>query len=238
MTGLPLIFLGGMLGSAHCVGMCGGIALMVGMRSESRSRNAITQGTFTLGRIFTYAVLGGIAGAAGARFQHVVGEWVNVRGTLSLVTGLFLVAQGLHTLGVTLLPGLSRLAGSKAGCLLTTGFRQLLNGPGYLGAFLAGMFTGMLPCGLVYGFTALAATTGDPINGAALMAIFGAGTAPVMILTGWGSSLVRINWRTRLLKLAACCLVLTGGIAIAKGVEDLKSPAESPPAQCPFCITR
>ncbi len=81
--------------------------------------------------------------------------------------------------------------------------------------------TGLLPCGLVYGFLALACSTASLPRGAATMAAFGLGTVPLMVLTGTGASLVSMVTRRRLLRFAAWCVVLTGIVSLARGTMAL-----------------
>ena len=65
MIELPLVFLGGLLGSAHCVGMCGGFAVSIGIGSRGLASNLRRQLVYTAGRIFTYSFFGIVAGYAG-----------------------------------------------------------------------------------------------------------------------------------------------------------------------------
>lgn len=229
---LALIFVAGMLGSSHCVGMCGGFAVMVGLRSLGAGAMALTQSLFTLGRVFTYTVLGVLAGSLGARVTALSSAGINVFAMLSIAAGAILLAQGLATLGVRFFP---RRFNHSGVCLLASGYRSLLEGGSWPQKFLAGMFTGMLPCGLVYGFVSLAAATGDPIHGGAIMAMFGFGTAPLMIAVGWGGALLSVLARQRLMKLAAACVVLVGAITLARGIGHLNGPADGSPQTCPFC---
>src|SRR5271165_7145734 len=97
---LPLVFLGGLLGSAHCVGMCGGFALSIGMGAPSLGSNLQRQLTYTLGRVLTYAFLGVVAGYAGFWLSRKTGTLVNVQAGLSMVAGGLLVFQGLLALGL------------------------------------------------------------------------------------------------------------------------------------------
>jgi sulfite exporter TauE/SafE len=98
------------------------------------------------------------------------------------------------------------------------------------------MATGLLPCGLVYGFVTLAAATGDLLHGALVMGLFGLGTAPLMIATGWGGALLSGMARARLFKAAACCVVLMGAVTLVRGLGHLRAPAESGRPVCPFCL--
>jgi sulfite exporter TauE/SafE len=230
---LVLIFVAGMLGSSHCVGMCGGFAVMVGLRAPGAAAMAVSQCVFTLGRIFTYAVFGVLAGSLGARVTTLSNAGVNILALLSVVAGLLLLVQGMATLGVRLFPSRFRSSGV---CLMASGYRSLLEGGGWPQTFLAGLFTGMLPCGLVYGFVSLAAATGDPLRGAVVMSLFGLGTAPLMIAVGWGGSLLSVLARQRLLKLAAACVVVMGAVTLTRGITHLTLPESGGRPTCPFCL--
>jgi hypothetical protein len=228
---LPFVLISGMLGSAHCLGMCGPFALAIGAGAPNWRRNLLRQTCYTAGRVFTYAFLGACAGYAGAALGESAAGWVRVPAVLAIVAGLFLIYQGLATAGaMPVWQGWSKsrhLAGSGP-CLTATFFASFLRHPRTHGVFLAGLFTGFLPCGLVYAFLALAASSASVAMGAATMVAFGFGTAPVMIATGWGGSLLGWTWRRRLLQVAAWCVVAAGVISLVRGAGYLQG-------NCPFC---
>ena len=99
--------------------------------------------------------------------------------------------------------------------------------------FLAGLATGFLPCGLLYGMLANAASTSDLLTGGLTMAVFGLGTAPVMVLTGFGGSLLGVAQRRRLFQAAGWCVVITGAITLVRGIYGLQ-PGQIP--GCPLCL--
>jgi uncharacterized protein len=225
-----LIMLGGLLGSSHCVGMCGGFALMLGMNRTSFWSNLRGQLSYSCGRLVTYSMLGGIAGFAGRTLSDRASAFVNIPAMLSLVSGLFLLWEGLHATGLLA----RRNHGlSATGCLMGPLFSSLLKYPGLRNAFCAGVFTGLLPCGLVYAFVSLAASTGDLVNGSAVMFSFGVGTVPLMVLTGTGA--MRVTQRQRLWRLAAWSVVVTGLLTVTRGVAFLQAGETKQPPRCPFC---
>jgi sulfite exporter TauE/SafE len=237
---LPLVLVSGMLGSAHCLGMCGPFALAIGAGAPNWRRNLMRQSCYTAGRVFTYGFLGACAGYAGATLGESAADWVRVPAVLAIVAGLFLIYQGLTTAGaIPVWNGWNkpRRPEGSSPCLTASFFASFLRHPRAHGVFLAGLFTGFLPCGLVYAFLALAASSANLLMGAATMAAFGLGTAPVMIATGWGGSLLRWTWRRRLLQLAAWCVVAAGVISIARGTGYLHGLPwhTSADANCPFC---
>lgn len=226
----PLVFGAGLLGSAHCLGMCGPFALALGAATPSPRANLWRQSWYSVGRIFTYAVLGASAAFFGGWLTEKLPGWTNVPAVLALVAGGFLVIQGLLATGI--IP--KRGVGGGAACPGASVFKAFLGGRSTVDVFLAGLFTGLLPCGLLYGMVALAGSRSNVLEGLATMVVFGAGTVPAMVATGVGGSLLGLAARKRLHAVAAWCLVITGCVSIARGAGSL-SFAGSPAAGCPFC---
>ena len=181
-------FLVGLLGSTHCLGMCGGIvsALTFGVRADLR-RSAWTLSPYLLaynaGRISSYVVAGLIAGAVGAGAFGLLPS-NSTRWAVKLVTGGFMVALGLYIAGWW--PGLQTL--EKWGGMLWRRIepfgRKLLPVDHPLKALAFGLVWGWLPCGMVYAMLAWALTSGSAGQGAALMLAFGLGTLPMLLAIG------------------------------------------------------
>ncbi len=251
MFEFPLIFLGGLLGSAHCVGMCGGFVAIVGAGASSWRVNLTRQCIYSSGRIFAYASMGALVGYAGLRLVQFMTTLVNTQAWLALLAGGLLVVQGLISAGVfsrirrwlaaalpvrgrQAAPGLAPIT-HVAPCLAPGLLGGLLRAPGSRAAFLAGMVSGFMPCGLVYAYLALATSRQDPFSGSLTMIVFGLGTVPLMVMTGTGLSLLSPSRRRLVLRLAAWCVVVTGLIAFGRGVYGLQIDSQSPQASCPFC---
>ncbi|MBS0260858.1 MAG: sulfite exporter TauE/SafE family protein [Planctomycetes bacterium] len=229
----PLIFLGGFLGASHCVGMCGAFAVSIGVGASNVRQNLQRQVLYTLGRVFTYTFGGALAGMAGMKLQRVAISAFNAQSLLAVIAGILLIGQGLHSAGV-----FARFRPRTAAtgyCPARGLFASFLTAPGLANTFFAGLLTGFLPCGLVYAYLVLAAGTGSLGQGAAIMALFGAGTAPLMILTGVGASLLSVAMRVKLLRLAAACVVITGLITVGRGVGWARQSTSSGAPTCPFC---
>lgn len=232
MSSLGIAFMAGLLGSAHCLGMCGPFALMLGGAAANWRVNLLRQWFFTLGRMFTYSVFGAMAGFAGLYLRRSTDRLMQGAGLLAILAGVILIYEGLKAARV--IPVRTR-RGPGLSCLAAQFFSAFLRSPGLHQVFLAGMFTGMLPCGLVYGFLALAAGSGNPWTAALLMAAFGLGTAPVMVTTGCGGSLMTPTARRRLYAAAAWCLVATGAISIARGAGFVRFTGWVAEQGCLFC---
>jgi sulfite exporter TauE/SafE len=210
--------------------MCGPFALALGSAAPSWQANVLRQTLYTAGRAFTYAFLGALAGFIGWRITKSLPAIINVPAVLAIIAGLFLVYQGLETLGLFR----KRVAGAPTGCLAGSFFAPLLTGKRLLDAFLAGVFTGLLPCGLLYGMLALAASRRDFGWGMIGMVVFALGTMPMMFAVGMGGQLLSLTARKRMFQIAACCLVITGVLSLARGIGFLQITAAEP-AGCPFC---
>ncbi len=230
---LPLVFLSGILGSAHCIGMCGGIAATMSIGAR-RLRSAIwRQVLWSAGRTFTYMFLGVAAASVGARLIASGSYTVVAQAAFAILAGLLLIGQGMQAAGWLRLPVRRK---STLPCLSTSILAQFVRGGTSTGVFVAGVLTGFLPCGLVYSFLALAASSGHAGYGLCIMLCFGLGTIPVMIVTGTGFSMATVNARQQLLKLAAVCVVATGIMTVGRGIafaSALSSGSATP--VCPIC---
>lgn len=237
MIELPLVFVAGLLGTAHCLGMCGPFVLAIGGASRSWIDVLARQIAYTAGRVFTYTVLGAVAGYGGARLTVFAPTLVNLPALLAITAGMLLVYQGLKAAGW--LPAWLRTRGevSGAGCLAGGLLGQFLKQPGASGAFVGGLFTGLLPCGLLYGMLALATSTHSMLLGTLTMAVFGLGTAPLLVGAGLGGRLLGLATRRWLYAAAAWCLVLTGAVSLVRGAMHL-SLSGKPATGCPLCLQR
>lgn len=232
---LPLVFVSGVLGSAHCIGMCGAISAMMNLGTTGVRGALERQMLWSVGRTFTYAFLGMVAGYAGLRFTN--SEFlssrtsiVGIQAAFAILAGILLVIQGM------LAAGWFRKSVKGGSCLTATIFGKFLRGGSRTGVFVAGIATGFLPCGLVYSFLALAAASSSVWKGPLLMTAFGLGTIPVMLVTGAGLTLASLQFRQRLMKAAAICVLITGLLTVGRGIAfAANASAESPEEACPFC---
>ncbi|WP_457670886.1 sulfite exporter TauE/SafE family protein [Thiolapillus sp.] len=191
-------FLVGLLGGVHCLGMCGGIvgALTLGQPQQDAATSAFwkLQLGYNAGRVLSYVLAGSIAGGLGLLLAQA-GPLHYTQQILSVVAGLFMILMGLYLGGWWM--GLARV--EKAGGVVWRRIEPLgrkllpVRSPGQ--AFLLGMVWGWLPCGLVYSVLIWALSAGGMAEGALLMAAFGLGTLPNLLLmgaaAGWMGSLLR-----------------------------------------------
>ena len=179
-TGFLALFLVGLLGGTHCVGMCGGIvgAMSMGGRAGWGMHLA-----YNGGRILSYTAAGAIAGALGAASLGLEGQ-VPARMALYFIANLMLVALGLYLLGVTRALAFTERTGQVLWRQLQPLTRRFLPVRSVGQAFPLGLLWGWLPCGLVYSALATALASGSAGRGAATMLAFGLGTLPNLLLAG------------------------------------------------------
>jgi hypothetical protein len=215
----------GLLGSFHCVGMCGPLALSLPLNSDSFWDKFSGALTYNAGRIVTYSAFGLLFGAIGksvALFGYQ--QWLSI--TLGALIIIFIILPKRVT------------AFSKNNFVLLffekvrTGLGQLFFKKNYSSLFSIGLLNGLLPCGLVYMAAAGAVATGDIVNSVLFMAFFGLGTLPVMWSVAFFGNYVGIGIRQKIrraypymMMLMACLLILRGmglGIPYISPKMDIK----------------
>lgn len=227
-----LIFLGGFLGSAHCVGMCGGFAVLLASQRRGIGANLVRQAVYSLGRIGTYAFAGAVAGFLGWQILTAFRALNQSHAVLAVAAGSLLLGQGLIALGW--FPAW-RPWRMRPVCLQSGAWFQLFHSPQLRRVFVAGMLNGFLPCGLVYAYLALAGSAGTLWGGLSTMILFGLGTVPALVLVSCGGSLLGITLRRQLFRVAAIGVMLTGGLSIARGINEFRAGGTTEPS-CPYCV--
>ncbi len=179
-SGYLALFLVGLLGGTHCVGMCGGIVGALSMGAPARWSMLFA---YNAGRIFSYSAAGAIAGALGAASLGLEGQ-VPARLILYFFANLMLVALGFYLLGVTRALAFTERIGQNLWRVLQPLTRRFLPARSVGQAFPLGLLWGWLPCGLVYSVLASSLSAGSAGRGALMMLAFGLGTLPNLLLAG------------------------------------------------------
>lgn len=211
----------GLVSNFHCLGMCGPIALAVPVKSHSISSRLASILTYNGGRIFTYAVIGGIFG--------IFGQGISMAGfqqQLSLILGALIIISAIAILIDRKTSFLSKVLPKQA-LLLQQKMGSYLRKQGYMNNFILGLLNGLLPCGLVYFALVGALSTGSFLNGVLFMIFFGIGTLPVMILMPWIKDLLTSSFRSKLQKSVPIFLLVFGAILFVRGA-NLGIPFLSP----------
>ena len=185
MTDLSFIsaLLIGLAGGVHCVGMCGGIVGAFAYAVPKNSAMLPYTLAYNFGRIFSYVIAGSITGWAGYLFAQQVSQGIVI---LQFVSGVFLFLLGLYVAGWW--QGLIKIEklGNKFWQVIRPWSKKLLPFKSPLHALPYGIIWGWLPCGLVYSVLTWSLASGSALEGAIIMAGFGLGTLPIMILMATG----------------------------------------------------
>lgn len=213
---LPLIvaiFVASLLGSAHCVGMCGAfVAFAVGSsdgRAAAPSR-ARLNAAYNGGRLVTYVLLGVVAGAFGAALD-LGGTALGVQRGAMVAAGAFMVAFALVSLARSLGVRVPRAPLPRwLHRVVAAGHRVAFEMPPTLRALTIGLLTTLLPCGWLYAFAVAAAGTGSPWIGAIVMAAFWCGTLPALAALGFGIQSLAGPLRRKLPALTAVLMAAVG----------------------------
>lgn len=235
-------FVTGLLGSLHCVGMCGGIvgALSMGLSEKTRGntwRLLPYQLLYNSGRILSYVSAGALIAWLGAETTSQfslspssIGKWLS---------GLFMVALGFYIAGWWQLLSVLERAGSHVWKYLQPLGQRFLPVTNPFQALGLGLVWGWLPCGMVYAMLAFAFSSQDSLQGSLIMLAFGLGTLPMLFLMGSAASRMGQFVRKPLVRQLAGSLILLFGLysLFAPGAHDhhnhngISSMQDSSPAE-------
>jgi hypothetical protein len=207
------LFIVGLLGGGHCVGMCGGIVGALALQGGARPRWPLHL-AYNAGRIASYAMAGAFVGAIGSlgSLGLVAGPALPLRQGLYVLASLMLVAMGLYLIGLTATLSWLERAGNGIWRRIQPLTSRFLPVRGVAQALPLGLLWGWLPCGLVYSALVSALATGSASGGAAAMLAFGLGTLPNLLLAGYVFARFRSFAQARAVRVLSGLLVLGFGV--------------------------
>jgi sulfite exporter TauE/SafE len=222
------VFVASLLGGTHCVAMCGGFVCFyagTGGDDGARGRRRLAHVAYHAGRLVAYATLGAIAGGLGAGVESL-GAWAGIERAASLAAGALMIAWGagalLRASGRVAAPQGSALKGALGGALRGRVFaatRLALAAihawPPASRALAVGLLTALLPCGWLWAFLTTAAGTAHPAWGAVTMAVFWAGTVPLLAGLGVAAQAASAPLRRRLPVFTSILLLAVGLLTVA-----------------------
>ncbi len=206
-------FLTGLLGGAHCVGMCGGIVAAMSLQGGARQPYTFHL-AYSGGRILSYSAAGALAGLIGSAAFLSDALFPLQRGLYALAQ-IVLILLGLYLAGLNQSVLWLERAGGVVWRRVQPHLARVMPITSLPQALLAGALWGWLPCGLVYSVLVSALAAGDAGRGALLLLAFGLGTLPNLLLMGWAAHGLREWARKRWVKR------LAGGGVAAMGVWGL-----------------
>lgn len=211
---LPLLsaaLLAGLLGSAHCLGMCAGISGLFAVSSEVSSLRAQLPFAlaYNLGRVCSYAFLGIVVATFGG---VIVKASPSLAGGIRLLSGVIIILVGLKVAFDLRILNIVEKTGATLWSRIAPVAQRLVPVTSMPKALGLGLVWGWLPCGLVYSVLLIAATSAQPMQGGFIMIAFGLGTLPAMLLTGLGAANVSVFMRRRETRLGMGLLIIALGL--------------------------
>lgn len=202
----------GLLGSLHCVGMCGPIAFMLPVDRSNSYRKVSQIFLYHLGRIFAYSIIGLIFGIIGKSF-YLFG----LQQQLSIAVGVLMIIlviipasiSSKYQLTKPIYKVISKIKQSLGAALKKKSSDTFLT---------IGFLNGFLPCGLVYMAVFGAIASGSLIQGSAYMALFGLGTIPLMTTAIYLGKFLNYNMKQHIQKAIPVVVVLIGILFILRGL--------------------
>jgi len=208
-------FLLGFVGSAHCAGMCGPLALA--LPGGARGTFVVGRVLYNLGRVVTYTAMGAVFGLLGQGFALAgMQRWLSLALGVIILAGLFSSRRFAGALPVT-----------RAVQWLKTTLGNQFQRRELTALFTVGMLNGLLPCGLVYIACAGVTATGSLMSGVDYMIAFGLGTVPMLLAISLVGTKLQFVLRLRLQRLIPVSLAVVGALLLLRGMA-LGIPYVSP----------
>lgn len=225
MEVLVSVFLMGLLGGVHCLGMCGGVVAMLtaGLDPQVKANSkkvALFHLNYNIGRILSYILMGAIFGLAGALLTQSLQMSV-VDKSLRIFSGVLMIMVGMYignwSSGIQVLEKI----GAKMWVRLQPITQRFLPIKNLKSAFFTGLLWGGIPCGLVYGALGFAIISGSAEQGGMIMLAFGLGTLPSLLL------MASVSTQLNTLVQKPVVRKVSGLLIIALGVAALWMPINS-----------
>ena len=220
---ITLIFAALGLGFAsgfHCLGMCGPIALSLGLSKKQQVNFHLQNLTYQLGRILIYSFLGAIVGIVGEGFQLA-----GFQKYISILAGILLITMALFSFGGDFTSKIPAISNALLKVKINLG--KLLRKTDYSSRFLTGILNGFLPCGMVYMALTASLAAGGIWQSASFMVFFGLGTFPFMFAAVLFGNILNATVRNKILKIVPVFMLILGALFILRGME-LGIPYVSP----------
>lgn len=265
-TVIPIIvstLIASLVGSAHCIGMCGPFAMLaaVGSRNHEtnstgmqvrKSRGMIAASSllpvvaYHVGRLVIYLVFGILAGILGTALD-LTGEWIGLQQGAIVLAGGFLILTGLIGLARLFAQSSSWLqkvlpfSSDAASSWLTRFLRRRMGAIQSLTpirrSFTIGLLTSLMPCGWLYFFVVAASTTQSILLAPLVMAVFWLGTLPALSAVALGATALFAGVRRNINWMIPVMMVLVGTFTIFNRSVISVAAVQRPGNRAPLAAT-
>ncbi|MBS3739244.1 sulfite exporter TauE/SafE family protein [Mesohalobacter halotolerans] len=221
-------FILGLVGSLHCVGMCGPIAFMLPVSHHQPLKKGVQISLYHLGRILAYAIIGLVFGLVGQGFMAFgYQQHISIAVGILMIILVLIPQSYIKPLGV-FRPFFRFINGIKSE------LGKALHKKSYDTFFSLGFLNGFLPCGLVYMAVVGAFATQGFSGSIMYMVLFGLGTVPMMTTVVYAQSFIKKHFKFNYKKLIPVAVIIVGLLFILRGMGlGIKyiSPKLSPPTE-------
>ncbi|WP_438961343.1 sulfite exporter TauE/SafE family protein [Nonlabens sp.] len=205
-------FILGLLGSFHCMGMCGPIAFLLPVEHKKPAKKALQVSVYHSGRLFAYGLIGLLLGLVGKSF-----DLFGLQQQLSIIVGAAMIIMVVITyyigMNFTVTQPLYRLVGK-----LKSAMGKELKKKTFDAFFTMGFLNGLLPCGLVYMAVIGAIGAGNAAEGAVYMMFFGLGTVPLMTAAVYLGNVISLKVKAAMKKAVPVFVIAIGVLFIVRGL--------------------
>ena len=207
-------FLMGLIGSVHCIGMCGPLVMALPIANQTSFIKWVSILLYHAGKITSYATLGIILGYFGSSFPLF-----GVQDNISIVMGSIML---LYVFYIFVLKSNGSPSFFKSNIIFTTIIKKM--GPLFKSEnkavfYLIGMLNGLLPCGMIYVALTSALATQNILQGGLIMVFFGLGTMPSLIIVAISGQYFGVVFRKKIQKLLPVIILSMGVLLILRGVH-------------------
>jgi sulfite exporter TauE/SafE len=214
----------GLMGSVHCAGMCGPIAIALPLHGNRLPQKIYGGILYNLGRTLTYGLMGAVFGllGQGVRMMGFQQKVSIIMGAIMIISVFFpSLFRNQYSTEKSWISWVGKLKSSIAKMFAIRSFSSL---------FFIGLANGLLPCGLVYIAIAGAIGTGEAGYGSLYMFMFGLGTIPMMLSIAIAGNALSLAVRKKINRLIPVLVVIVGVFFILRGLS-LGIPFLSPPKE-------
>lgn len=201
----------GLLGSFHCIGMCGPIAFMLPIDRTNKTKGFFQILSYHLGRIFTYSLIGLLFGFLGKGFY-----FFGFQQQLSIIVGALMIITILFPKILQKLSFSKKI--STVILKIKNSLGKELKKKGNDTFFTIGFLNGFLPCGLVYMAVFGALATSNAFTGSLYMFLFGLGTIPLMTAFVYLGNFTKGNFKKNIQKAIPVMVIFIGVLFIVRGL--------------------
>lgn len=214
-------FLMGLLGSVHCIGMCGPLVMALPISQKNTFQKFTSLSLYHVGKIGSYGLLGLLFGLFGSQFPVFT-----FQRNISIVIGITMLLYVLYVF--VLKPNHFHLGilGNFYNHIVKL-LSRLFKTKSSISFLFIGLLNGLLPCGMIYLALTSSMATQNILHGGMLMVFFGLGTMPALLMVAFGGQYMGFSFRKKLQNLLPVFILGMGVLLILRGL-NLGIPYLSP----------